>query len=219
VATIIFDFDSTLIRCESLEEIVRPSLADDPEARHEYEEMTKKGMEGSWTFYESLVRRLAVAAPLRSELVQFADRVAKLWSPGIPELVAALHQKDHQVWIISGGFREALVPAGSQLGIPSERVLGVQLLWDNSGVFSGVDPLDPFSQSKVAGVRSVRPDWRHPTIMVGDGMTDRALYDVGLVDHFVPFTAWARRPDVIPEGVPEADSVEALATLLDNYLR
>lgn len=218
MGTVIFDFDSTLIRCESLELIVAPRFAAEPDQFEAYEAMTRAGMEGSWTFRESLVKRLSLAAPHRDDLVAFSKTVPELWTPGIQQLVDSLHRSGHDVWIVSGGFREALVPSGALLGIPQERVLAVQLLWDESGAFAGVDPNDPFSTSKVEGIRRATPAWSTPSVMIGDGMTDRALFEEGLVDHFIPFTRWARRQNVVSEETPEAQSAEEIRTLLSRYL-
>ena len=61
MATVIFDFDSTLIRVESLEEILRPQLEARPHLATAMEEITQRGMEGQISFRDSLEQRLAIA--------------------------------------------------------------------------------------------------------------------------------------------------------------
>ena len=218
MATVLFDFDSTLIQIESLEKIVERHLDADPIVRDRYAEITNQGMSGGWTFTESLSTRLDLVPLMREDAVAFGRRAPEYWTEGLPELIETLHQADHEVWLISGAMVEALREAATHLAIPPTRVLGVQLDWSGPEGRGAVDLGDPFSESKVAGVHALRPEWPRPAVMVGDGFTDRALFDAGLVEYFVPFTANVRRPSAIPEGVPEASSAMELSRLLDQYL-
>ncbi|MGI9625207.1 MAG: HAD-IB family phosphatase [Longimicrobiales bacterium] len=218
LATIIFDFDSTLVGCESLEEIARHQLKGDENRARQYQELTNAGMAGTMTFNESLRARLEIARPHRSALVRFGQQAPHPWTAGVPDLVGQLMSAGHEVWIVSGAPIEVLIAAGAQLGIPPERIRGVRLKWSATGEFEGVDPDDPFSHSKVLGVSGLEQSWPSPRIMVGDGATDRALYDHGLVNFFIPFTAHVRRPEVLGDGVPEANSVQRLEELIGSYL-
>jgi len=218
VATLAFDFDSTLVRCETLEELVAPQLESDPEAGESYRRMTEAGMAGGWTFHESLTARLTVAAPDRTDLDAFADRLDGLWTEGMPTLVRSLSDEGHEVWIVSGGPLEVLLAAGSRLGVPETRIRGVRLVWSSEGTFLSVDPDDPFSRSKVEGLAELTDVWPRPRIMIGDGQTDRAVFDAGLVDHFIAFTAHVRREVILRSGVPEARSAAELAAVIQSYL-
>jgi hypothetical protein len=52
--------------------------------------------------------------------------------------------------------------------------------------------------------------------MVGDGMSDHAVFARGLVDRFIAFTANVRRPAVVATGAPEARDAAALGYLLSS---
>lgn len=57
----IFDFDSTIIKLESLDELARISLKANPQKAdllQKIEQTTRLGMEGKLTFPESLAKRL-----------------------------------------------------------------------------------------------------------------------------------------------------------------
>ena len=49
MATVIFDFDSTLITCETLEEVLKEKIAD-PERMQQIKEITEQGMSGKVEF-------------------------------------------------------------------------------------------------------------------------------------------------------------------------
>jgi hypothetical protein len=58
--------------------------------------------------------------------------------------------------------------------------------------------------------------WPRPRTMVGDGMSDHAVFARGLVDRFIAFTANVRRPAVVATGAPEARDAAALGYLLSS---
>ena len=203
VTQVIFDFDSTIIRCESLEEILRPRLEGDSAKMAQIEEITRLGMEGAIGFKES----------------RFGREGARWLTSGMEALIASLHRRGLQVWIVSGGLREAIVPVAAHLGIRAERVLAVGLQWRTDGSFAGIDPDDLFSVSKVDGCRAFFGPTDRPRpirIGIGDGMTDFALLDAGLVDRFIAYTEHVRRPAVVATGQPEAGDTKELARLLEE---
>lgn len=218
MGTVVFDFDSTLIQCESLEEILAPKCAAQPGLEDQIRAITAEGMEGKITFQESLAKRLALAAPSRQEVVSFGESAKNLLTPGIEDLVKDLRAKGHSVRIISGGLREAIVPVALYLGLDADDVGAVSLSFDDNGQFVGIDENDLYSDSKLAGARPICATWPKTVVAVGDGMTDYHLYQYGLVDHFIAYTQWVRREPVLAMNVPEAQGVGALSKLLEELL-
>jgi HAD superfamily phosphoserine phosphatase-like hydrolase len=218
VATVLFDFDSTLIDCESLEAILEPALRARPDLRAAIRAITDAGMEGRLPFAESLRRRLELAAPTLANVLAFAGTAHRRLTAGMEAVIAGLAARGADVWIVSGAVREALLPLGRRLGLPEGRILGARLRWNDDGSLLGVDEADGFGRSKVEGVRQLGPRWPAPRIGVGDGMSDYALLEAGLVDRFVAFTGVVRRAPVVATGAPEARNARELADLLDNLL-
>lgn len=218
MATVVFDFDSTLIDCESLEEILAVRLTERPELEQELRAITTLGMEGALSFRESLARRLALAAPTRAEVTAFGLGAIARLTPGIAGLVANLRARGVAVAIVSGGLREAILPVAQFLGLDEGDVGAVRLRFAADGSFLGIDPEDPFSVSKSLGAAPLAADWSRPRIAVGDGMTDLNLMRDGLVDHFIAYTQWARRAPVLASGAPEAADVATLTELIQELL-
>ena len=218
MSTVIFDFDSTLVRCESLEEILSPAFAGDAELEKRVRQITDLGMEGRIDFRESLNRRLSLVAPTRSDVVAFGENGASWLTPGVPDLITWLLERGTDVKIVSGGLREAILPLGAQLGIGSENVHAVRLDWFPDGRFRGIDPKDGFSISKLEGVKPLIGDWSSPRIVVGDGMTDYHIARDGLAEHFVAFTENVRRQAVAALNGTEANDVAELKGILEELL-
>jgi len=207
VGTLILDFDSTLITHESLEELLKRAR---PDLAAEIAAITAAGMDGSMSFRESMQRRLALARPSREE-VEALGREALGWiTPGLEEVLADVSA---ELWLVSGGIVEALLPVAGRLGIPKERILATEALWSADGEMLTVDARDKPEQ-----IRPHAAAMAKPRVLVGDGMTDYEPFREGLVDHFVAFTANIRRMPVVATGAPEAASADALRLLLPKLL-
>ena len=218
MSCVLFDFDSTLITRESMEEFLAPKLQHDPRLAAKMQEITDLGMAGEIAFGESLQRRLALAEPTLEDVARFGQTALQLMTAGMPELVSALHRRGIAVFIVSGGMREAILPVAQALDIPPDRVHAVRLKWTESGQFGGIDPDDGNSFSKLDATRAWIGHCSQPRVMVGDGMTDYQLYQEGLTTHFVAFTANIRRQAVVATGAPEAENVATLSRYLEQWV-
>jgi len=212
VATVAFDFDSTLIDCESLDELLARVLAGQPERIAEVAAITVAGMEGRLAFGESLRQRLAIARPTRAAVEAFGRDAVGMLTPGMEALVSGLRA---EVWIVSGALYETVLPVAARLGVPESRVLATRVAWsEEDGTLERVTEC----RTKVDHLEPLSAGWERPRIMVGDGITDHAPHTAGLVDHFVAFTAVVRRAPVVMTGAPEAASVPELEYLLGRWL-
>lgn len=207
MATVIFDFDSTIITCESLELILQNRVKDKPEIMEKIHQITDAGIRGKIPFSESLSKRLALAAPTKDEVLTFGKKAVGYITKGMEAYIQKLHDEGVDVWIVSGGIRESLLPVGKQLGIDPARIFGVQLLWKNDNAYGGIDPADPFSESKAKGVKEIVSKMHSPLIAVGDAMSDYRLFKEGLVDHFVLYTEHLLCKEIFELGIEQAGSV------------
>ncbi len=168
-------------------------------------------MEGRISFRESLEKRLALARPARKE-VEALGREALAWiTPGMEGALGAVKA---EVWLVSGGLAEALLPVAEHLGIPPERILATRARWSPNGEMLGVEVRDKPEQLRPHAAAMPKP-----RVLVGDGMTDYEPFREGLVDHFIAFTANVRREPVVATGAPEAASTDELRRLLAKLLR
>jgi len=217
MATIVFDFDSTLIPVESLEEVLRSGVGTDADAIQRVEAITRRGMEGELDFRASLEARLAIASPTRAAALSTGEQLAAQLTPGAAECVAALRVEGHEIRIVSGGLRAVILPSARALGLSDADVHAVTVQWNDDGSFAGFVE-DGFIDSKVEGLRRLDPDWSRPVIAVGDGATDRALATSGLADGFLAFTGHIRRDFVDAHDVPSVESMRDLSDRLTSLI-
>ena len=206
VGTVIFDFDSTVIDRESLDELLGRLL--DEEQAAAVRAITDAGMDGRIGFRQSLESRLDLARPTLAQVEALGREAAEEWiTPGLEQLIATL---DAEFRIVSGGLFEAILPTAERLGIPAERIMATRARWADDGRLDGLAEC----HEKTELLRGRSDGWARPRILVGDGMTDYEPFREGLVDHFIAFTGHARRDAVVATGAPEAGSVRDLEYLL-----
>ena len=100
-------------------------------------------------------------------------------TPGIADLVDALHRRKTDVYLVSGGFRALILPVAKLLGISPDRVYANELIFDYNGNYVGFDhnELTSDSGSKEIGKAGVcgllkKLHSYNKLVMVGDGATD-----------------------------------------------
>jgi phosphoserine phosphatase len=125
---VVFDVDSTLIQGEVIEMLAARAGCED-----QVRAVTEAAMRGELDFAQSLVQRVATLAGVPHTV--FADVLAEVrFSPGAPELVAALRAAGWEVALVSGGFAEIVAPLAEQLGITRFRANRLEVA---DGVLTG----------------------------------------------------------------------------------
>src|SRR4029079_13385352 len=102
MAVVCFDFDSTVVKRETLDDAIAEALAKHPDKARlvqEVERLTRLGMEGKMNVIESIRRRREVV-PLARPLLETCGRaMLQEISDGIPELFEWLRSRGHDVHI------------------------------------------------------------------------------------------------------------------------
>ncbi|KAM3374009.1 phosphoserine phosphatase, chloroplastic isoform X1 [Capsicum galapagoense] len=177
-----FDVDSTVCIDEGIDEFAEFCGAGKAVA-----EWTARAMNGSVPFEEALAARLSLINPSLKQLQDFLKRPPRL-SPGIDLLVKNLKDKNKDVYLVSGGFRQMINPVASIFGIPLENIFANQILFGSNGEYAGFDKNEPTSRrgGKATAVQQIRKAHGYKSlVMIGDGATDLEARMPGGADLFV----------------------------------
>lgn len=216
---LLFDFDSTLVRDEGLDELFRLSLEGRPDAAEQvaaFRAITDRGMEGRLTWEESLRARMELVSATRGLVERTGRHLAGRLTPSVERHAAAgFFRSGHSdVHIVSGGFVELITPAAERLGIPPERIHAHRFRFDDRGRVAGADPRTALAVGgKVEAVRRLGLDPAR-TWIVGDGATDLELRERGAASVFVAFTENRRREPVVAAADHVIESLDQLIPLL-----
>jgi phosphoserine phosphatase len=103
----------------------------------------------------------------------YAEHYARKVFPAQRALVEALHEAGWEVWIVSGSPRWMVVPGALDLGIPRERVVGVEVAVEGGVLTDRV--LEPVTchQGKVEAIG--QRIGKRPRLAAGNAMTDHEM--------------------------------------------
>jgi D-3-phosphoglycerate dehydrogenase len=215
--TYIFDFDSTLVSVESLDELARLSLHDHPEKETKLAKLhalTNQGMSGGLSFDESLRRRLELFSANRSHVRQVTSLLKDAITDSALELEDWFEENADNIYIVSGGFADYIVPVAEELGISASHVYANKFTYDTTGAIIGFDETSVLSHAGGKAEQIAKLELAGPIIMIGDGMTDYEVRARGVADEFWAFTQHSLRPAVVERAdrvLESFEEVEALA--------
>jgi phosphoserine phosphatase len=207
---VIFDCDMTLVTVEGIDELARLKGQADFIAH-----LTHQAMDGKIPLEEVYAKRLELLRPTRAELEEVGRIYRRMLTPQAPEVVAALQLAGVEVFIVSGGLREAVLDLAEMLKVPAQNVHAVEVRldelsgswWDYTRHQYAGNPDETYfafaptplaeSSGKSAVVSKLAADSKR-TMMVGDGSTDLVTKDV--VRLFVGFGGAERRAAVAEEA-------------------
>jgi len=203
---VVLDADSTLIRNEVIE-----LLADEAGRGAEVTAATEAAMRGDVDFATSL--RSRVSALVGVPTSAFARVLARIEpTPGVRELIAAVHERGGRVGVVSGGFHEILDTVAPDLGVDVWRANRLAV---SEGALTGsIEGEIVDAEAKAATLREWAADAGVPltrTLAIGDGANDlRMMAAAGLGLAFNAKPTVRAHADLIIEPV---DLSEVIALL------
>jgi len=164
---VVLDADSTLIRNEVIE-----LIADEAGRGPEVAAATEAAMRGEVDFATSLRSRVEALAGV--PVTAFGRVLARIEpTPGVHELIAAVHDRGGAVGVVSGGFHEILDTIAPELGVDVWRA---NRLATADAVLSGVvdgDIVDAAGKAQALGEWAAeRGVPLSRTVAIGDGAND-----------------------------------------------
>jgi D-3-phosphoglycerate dehydrogenase len=202
----VIDFDSTFTQVEALDELATISLAGNPNQQQIIQEiinLTNMGMEGKGSFGENLVKRLALVRANRSHLEPLIDLLRSKVSKSVKRNKHFFRDYADQIYIVSSGFKEFILPIVTEYGIKEDHVLANTFTFDKDDNIIGCDANNPLSQDKGKIKLMEKLGLVGDVHVIGDGYTDYEIRGAGLATKFYAFTENVSRAAV----VAKADSI------------
>lgn len=211
--TFIFDFDSTFIKVEALDvlcEVIYQDSAAGVQILSEIQRLTDLGMEGKLSLKESLTQRIQLLQANRDHIGSVIEELKKKVTASVIRNRAFFKQHSDNIYIISNGFKEIIIPIVQEYGIKPEHVLANTFKFDHDGNIIGFDEKDELceNQGKVKKIKSLNLNGE--AIMIGDGYTDYETLEGGAVSKFFAFTENVSRKIVVEKASQIAPSLDEI---------
>ncbi|QQL48754.1 HAD-IB family phosphatase [Mucilaginibacter ginkgonis] len=199
----IIDFDSTFTQVEALDELARISLKDRPDRELIYkkiEDLTNASMEGKLSFTDSLEQRVKLLEANREHLKQLVRHLRKKVSVSFSRNSVFFKNHQDEVLIVSGGFKEFIIPVVGDYHIKKENIYANTFIFDVHDKITGYDRENPLSQEggKVKLLREL--DLQGDIFGIGDGYSDFQLKESGIIKKFFAFTENIERQSVVEKA-------------------
>ena len=209
----IIDFDSTFTRVEALDILGELSLANEPlqkEKLQAIKDITDKGMDGSLTFRESLEQRLDILQATKAHITELIVVLKQKVSKSFERNKEWLKENAADVFIVSNGFKDFVLPIVTDYGIKAENVFANDLIYDSTGKIIDFNRDNPLSknQGKSETIRNIKLEG--DIYVIGDGYTDFEIKESGLANKFYAFTENVIRPKVTSQADHIAPSFDEM---------
>ncbi len=207
----IIDFDSTFTKVEGLDELANIALAGSATQEKvvsQIRSLTEQGMNGEITFSEALSRRIDLLKANRSHIEKLVDFLHTQVSESFQRNEKFLREYADRILIVSGGFKEFIVPIVTSMGIKEANVYANTFVFDAEDNIIGVDQDNMLAHAKGKVKLLASLNLEGDIYAIGDGYTDYELRSSGLANRFYAFTENVEREKVTSKAdhiVPSLD--------------
>jgi phosphoserine phosphatase len=193
--SVILDVDSTLSGIEGIDWL---AARRGPDIEAAVASLTDQAMQGAIPLESVYGERLKMVRPTANDIAALASAYIEEIAPYAKEAIAEMTAKKVNLFLVSGGLREAILPLAAVAGVKDVNVHAVSILFDSNGEYSGFEEQSALTRQN--GKRKVvkQLELKGPTLAVGDGMTDCEIRPA--VDGFAAYTGFVRRAPVIKQA-------------------
>jgi D-3-phosphoglycerate dehydrogenase len=216
--TLIIDFDSTFIQVEAVDELAAIALHNNLDGDNIVEhikQITAQGMDGTIKLSDSIANRLNLLQANKQHIEQLISQLQNKVSASFRWNAEFLRNFADNIYIVSSGFKEYILPIVSQFGIEPEHVYANTFNFDNVGNIIGFDRNNLLCQdygkvNVVKNLNLIGDIW-----VIGDGITDYEIRQAGVATKFFAFMENISRPNVVAKADYAINNFDEFLSIYD----
>lgn len=198
---LILDFDSTIIQKEALDVLAEIVLKNDPNTtfiKKAIHDITDEAMSGKITFDVALQKRIALLNITRQDITHLISELLKIISISFNNNIIFLQQHAQDIYVVSGGFKEYIIPIVKEIGLLESHVFANDFFFNELGQVTGFDTSNFLSQhqGKVKTLKQL--NFNEDVTVLGDGYTDYEIYEHGMAKNFYLYAEHVLRKNIAP---------------------
>lgn len=217
---LIFDFDNTIIRGETMDELARVSISksfDKEKIISEIEEITAFGMSGEMPIDESLSKRFQILKAHKTHVDELIEILKNRIDPSIIRNIEFFKKHRGKIYIISGGFKSVIERVLEDLPFNTDHIFGNEFIFDNDGWISGIEKDNILSKQNGKSALLESLNLNGNVAVVGDGFSDAEMKLSGKADMFFAYTEHIQRKSVFPHADVIVSSFDEVIQLLEEW--
>jgi len=210
---LIIDFDSTFIQDETLDEIA--NLVADNNQKKEIKNITNQAMEGKIDFGQALKKRVEMLKIHKRDIENIIKILEKRVSLSFVKNKSKLKSISERIYIVSGGFKEIIIPIVSDYGISKSNVYANEFIYNDKDYISGINAKSPMSYSdgKIRALKEI--NFTTEAFVIGDGSTDLEMKTLNGIRAFICFTENIVRKSVSEKADYVASNLDEVFQIIE----
>ena len=217
--TLFIDFDSTFVKIETIDELAKLSLKNDPHSHTKINlisNITHQAMAGKISFPNALEKRLEILSLNRWCISDIINDISNKVSDSFLKNKKLIKSISNSIWIVSGGFKEIIVPIVQEFGISENRVLANSFIYNKDEIIGCNKDNDLFKdKGKIKAIN--RLNIKNDIIMIGDGFTDYEVYKEGPAKAFICYTENISRKNIVKVADYQASNFNEIINILNQF--
>ena len=217
--TLFIDFDSTFVKVETIDELAKLSLKNDPEVDTKISmisEITNQAMSGEISFPVALEKRLKILSLSKDDIRKATNDISNMVSDSFIKNKEFIVSNSDSIWIVSGGFKEVIAPIVSEFGIVENHILANSFIYNKNQVIGCDRNNDLFkNKGKIKAINNLNLD--NDIIIMGDGFTDYEVYSEGVAKAFICYTENITRKNIVEKSSYTASSFNEAIDILNQF--
>jgi len=183
---IVIDFDSTIVKVETLDVIAK--LSSNKNIIQQIEDITNNAMDGTIGFQEALSKRIELLKISKNDINSTTTLINKSITNSFLKNKKFFKENSNNCYVVSGGFKEIIEPIASNLGFKKENIFANTFNFKKN-IVNGIDKKNLLSndKGKVEILKNHININGKNTIIIGDGFTDYEIKKYNEAKYFIQF--------------------------------
>ena len=217
---LIIDFDSTIISCETLDELSNIILQDNPKKASSSDitklitEITNNAMAGKIEFSKALNERLEILSINEQNITDTIRLIKTKISDTFIQNIEFIKKNTNNIYIVSGGFIEFINPVAQILGIKPNHIFCNSFIKNKYYYKLNKKNIMARSNGKSKVVKQL--NLNGTVVVIGDGYTDYEIKKHGNADIFIAYTEHVNRKKVSALANYQSNSFNDIIDYLNN---
>ena len=211
---LVIDFDSTIISCETLDEISNLAIKDNLEKNNKIKTLTNQAMNGEIDFTESLNQRLEILNINKSIIDKGIELIKTKISHSFIYNSNFIKKNADNIYIVSGGFIEFIRPVAEFLGIKPNHIFCNSFIKNQGRYKLDTNNVMMKNLGKVEVVKNLNINGE--VVVIGDGYTDYEIKKYGYSNIFIAYTEHVSRKKVVDLADYRSNSFDDIIDYLSN---
>ena len=212
----IFDFDSTILKYETIEILADFALANNAKKEiilTEIKHMTKLAMNGEMSFSKALEKRISLMNLNKSHINNTILYLQNKLSDSFYDNLENFSKIIDNAYVVSGGFKEIIIPLLTPFGFKEDNIFANSFIANDDNDLS-IDMNNSLSKDKGKIIVAEKINGRK--IIIGDGYTDYELKKFGLANAFILFTENVHRKNLSEKADLIAQNFNEVFNYINN---